>query len=490
MFSIFRILALATVSFFVIRWLGIPLWGPLFDNPISCWFSVVILLLFGLQFPVALIFAFIDYYSVIDNLLSPGVRLPFDWNNKLLKAYDGFLRIYNFILRILPVLLTTIGILGTFYGIFIGLLKFDSKAVGDSVPALLEGLKIAFGTSILGLLTGLLSKMFSPFIAPEIEEGGVGAEEIHQAIKEQTRTFKGFMQKMAKNNADALIEALQKVMDDFNQKINDQLGDNFKALSEAIKQLVVWQENYKEQMDSMQQQLQAAIDGMQEARQAIDGSAQSLKSVEEATKTIPENIKSLADIVQTITGSLEAFAELRDKAVEVMPMLKENMDALTQGLADHVQSINTQLEQNLTTLRDEFSDQMQAMTRKLGDSQEEWIEGIRSEVSGVTGAITENMGQLTRELSTHVESINTQLTENLESLGDEFSKQMQAMTQKLNESQETWARGLHGEVEEATKTIADHLGRIAEKTAKDYEKFHAVLQQFHQLLPALMDKPK
>jgi hypothetical protein len=52
----------------------------------------------------------------------------------------------------LPSILVAIGILGTFTGIFIGLLNFDVNQIDTSLPHLLSGLKTAFFTSILGLI--------------------------------------------------------------------------------------------------------------------------------------------------------------------------------------------------------------------------------------------------------------------------------------------------------------------------------------------------
>ena len=49
-----------------------------------------------------------------------------------------------------PVIIS-IGILGTFIGIFCGLWNFNTGNITASVPFLLEGLKLAFITSILGM---------------------------------------------------------------------------------------------------------------------------------------------------------------------------------------------------------------------------------------------------------------------------------------------------------------------------------------------------
>ena len=40
--------------------------------------------------------------------------------------------------------------------------------------------------------------------------------------------FKSFAEKMVENNQKAIIEALQEVIKDFNTKLNNQFGENFK----------------------------------------------------------------------------------------------------------------------------------------------------------------------------------------------------------------------------------------------------------------------
>lgn len=55
----------------------------------------------------------------------------------------------------MPGTLISLGILGTFAGIFLGLIDFNVKKIDDSVPKLLEGMKFAFITSIIGMSSGI-----------------------------------------------------------------------------------------------------------------------------------------------------------------------------------------------------------------------------------------------------------------------------------------------------------------------------------------------
>ena len=66
-----------------------------------------------------------------------------------------------------PTTLTTLGILGTFTGIFLGLIDFNFETPGTSIPALLTGLKIAFGTSIVGIFAAIIFKLSRPFISAD-----------------------------------------------------------------------------------------------------------------------------------------------------------------------------------------------------------------------------------------------------------------------------------------------------------------------------------
>jgi hypothetical protein len=52
--------------------------------------------------------------------------------------------------------IVSLGLLGTFVGIVLGLLNFDTQDITASVPPLLEGLKFAFITSIFGMFLSVL----------------------------------------------------------------------------------------------------------------------------------------------------------------------------------------------------------------------------------------------------------------------------------------------------------------------------------------------
>lgn len=63
-----------------------------------------------------------------------------------------------------PIFLTSLGMLGTFAGLAIGLQHFNTESIGDSIAFLLKGLKTGFSTSFVGLFLSLLYKAICIFI--------------------------------------------------------------------------------------------------------------------------------------------------------------------------------------------------------------------------------------------------------------------------------------------------------------------------------------
>jgi hypothetical protein len=185
-------------------------------------------------------------------------------------------------------ILVSTGVLGTFIGIFIGLLGFDSNSVADSVPKLLDGLKTAFITSIVGMALAILlsiiqkkkngdsaeneivalnniskqleklnsidDKLISldvikknveilPFINTNIkslssdvssvkDELKTNQKDLFEFLKEKLsqidNSLKEAVKTLSKGATEEIINALQSVIKDFNSNLTEQFGDNFK----------------------------------------------------------------------------------------------------------------------------------------------------------------------------------------------------------------------------------------------------------------------
>ncbi|TKI69058.1 hypothetical protein FCU45_08845 [Sulfurimonas crateris] len=170
--------------------------------------------------------------------------------------------------------IVSLGILGTFIGIAIGLYHFDVTNIKESMPQLLEGLKTAFVTSGMGIFFSILLSIFKP-----------------QATKKEE-----------------VIYALEEVVKDFNKNLTEQFGDNFKQLNDAVKNMILWQDNYKSHI--------------QESEQSISHIIKELKQISLAKESEQANIQKLIDNLTSSSDKVKVSLE------ETTDIVKENMQLL------------------------------------------------------------------------------------------------------------------------------------------------------------------
>ena len=415
-------------------------------------------------------------------------------------------------------IVTIIGVLGTFVGIFIGLVTFNPRDIEASVPMLLGGLRFAFGTSILGILGSIILKwlalnkrkeqaalevtnpgttvddltgLLQNILDVEKEEGNKTRETLHSiensltgdgdntvmaqlqnildAEKEEgnkTRetlhsiensltgdgdntvmaqlqnildSFNEFANKMAEDKTPALIKALEEVMRDFNAKINEQFGDNFKQLNEAVGRINKWQEQYRQQMDELANQFKVAAASIEKSRESleliaewndiivsgIEKSRESLELIAERSDAIVSGAEKLDPILealqhqtQQLNDRLEAFKALADDAHKAFPIITENLDELTNDFSTVVKE----------TIANSYTS-MQSQQEALANQSKQLEKAVKDSTDHMTHQVTVLDKALEEELTKALESLGSQLT----SLSNKFVEDYTPLTAKLHE---------------------------------------------------------
>src|SRR5215472_4336165 len=292
-----------------------------------------------------------------------------------------------------PAFLTRLGILGTFTGIALGLLDFNVNEIQKSVPELIEGIKTAFWASAWGILCALTIKVRDilfdgrKIISEKVSLGAnindlasllkgvqqalVGndestligqirlarqdsndridklsraVEEAHQdnndRLKALSRSLDEFGRTVAENNSRALIDVLKDVIREFNEKISEQFGENFKQLNDAIGQVLVWQERYRQQMPEMIEQQQLTSQNMATATERY----QKLVERAEAFDTVARNMGTLIEGLDAqrrqLDDGLSSLAILINTATRGFPEIEKKITEMVQQVGNGVCAAN------------------------------------------------------------------------------------------------------------------------------------------------------
>ncbi|MCR1551092.1 MAG: MotA/TolQ/ExbB proton channel family protein [Enterobacter cloacae] len=406
--------------------------------------------------------------------------------------------IHNKFREYAPTLMGALGILGTFIGIIIGLLNFNTESIDTSIPVLLGGLKTAFITSIVGMFFAILFNGLDAFFFAtkrrQLEAdipASVTPEHIHQELKEQNKhlvkliagmsgseegsivaqikllrneisdtsraqisnhsnfsnklweQLQQFADLMAKGATEQIIDALRQVIIDFNNNLTEQFGENFKALDTSVKKLVDWQENYKNQVEQMGEQYQQSVESLVETRKAVAG-------IWEECKEIPLAMAELRDVLQVnqhqigeLSRHLETFVAIRDKATDVLPEIQTKMSEVGELLKLGAANVSASLEQT--------SQQILINADSMRVALDEGTEGFRQSVTQTQQAFASMAHDVSNSSETLTSTLGDTITEMKQS-GDEFLKSL-----------ETHSRELHRNMEQNTTNVIDMFSKTGEK---------------------------
>lgn len=119
--------------------------------------------------------------------------------------------------------IATLGMIGTFWGIYWGLQDFNAENITDSIPTLLEGMKTAFMTSLVGMGVSLLLKSINSF--RKNDENEIDKDSTEELLKE--------ILKRDTQQATKLNSTLEKLVN-YSYNINNHLIDLYTTISTNV----------------------------------------------------------------------------------------------------------------------------------------------------------------------------------------------------------------------------------------------------------------
>jgi len=364
---------------------------------------------------------------------------------------------------------TSLGILGTFVGVTFSLIEFNVNDISGSVPQLLEGLKVAFFTSIFGLLSSLILKVF---FADSFGQDVISSEEkersfhVNEMIKELRlinrnisddrgtslvselrelklsnaeylsqidRSLREFGEKLVADSTQSLIDALTQVMQDFNTKINEQLGDNFKKFNEALGVMHQWQKEYAVQVQQMTKQFNRSLETIEEC-EAV------LQSITEEAKIYHSSAEKLDILLNNLNVNLVGLNEMSENVKTAFPLIDEKIRELTTNFSSSVESAVRENKRMLESQREAIDNQINTLQHsyeEVGQEQHKLI----SDLSGrIDKLMIENSERIKQQIIKLDEELGEELNKSLKSLGDQlaslssrFVEDYTPLTDKLRE---------------------------------------------------------
>lgn len=385
----------------------------------------------------------------------------------LLTVYFHFFHYSSKTAELAPNILTSIGIFGTFLGVALGLWSFDTTDIHGSVPKLMDGLKTAFWSSIAGLLGALTIKLRSTFSqagrrtatqtrAASIDDLDASLklladqfnnqredsmqsllkrqhEDNQNGVRQIVYVLEHYEERMADANAKALVEAIEAVMQDFNARINEQYGDNFKRLNESVGKMLDWQNNYRAQLQQLIDEQERTASSMKEASNAFEYMVKHANAFNGVSESLQDLLSGMEAQRANLEDQLGGLATVVNNAADGLPKLEERIAALTTGIAQQVHEQQRWTVEHITNAQEGIQQQMSDVMEKSGAQLIEQQQLTHQQLSRIAEKVERQVAVLDdsmeEELNKALQSFGMQLT----ALSEKFVSDYSPLTQKLQD---------------------------------------------------------
>lgn len=350
-------------------------------------------------------------------------------------------------LKIIPGTFIGFGILGTFIGFAGGLSSInisDSQSLLNGVQNLLDGLKNAFNTSIVGVLASMFlnfvlihplfnrldrcSKILCDYLDTKFFVSEVDAMQVTLTKNNRTQTFP-FPQTMGE-----LYTMLEQVASNINQMgatVGDQVTQSVKAtLDKTIEKII------KEEIKKLKEEMNSSIILLQECQKHLQNAPAHLKEAAEKMQAAAVNNDEL--FKRQNQDSVEAYS----KVVELsLANYKQKLEDYTKSVEETFINLNDKFASYAKTV-EETSEEMLNIKNTLALMPEDFS-NVDKSIQTTTEKLSANQTTLENALfeSTQAFDKTTEISESLTEAYESQSKKIEDMISKftdvLNEYKET-----------------------------------------------------
>jgi len=415
-----------------------------------------------------------------------------------------------FLKKDLKAQIVSVGVLGTFVGIFIGLQNFDPTSMKESIYHILDGLKTAFATSILGMGSAIFLSIYQK-IRDQISEDSKSEEEIlieinrkldnldnlsflprldNSMLITKLEQMMGKIQGGGNGGGSESGEAILKTLIDIknqniraNFAISELLSTNFtklnNSMAEATKQLskgatqeiinalqdVIknFNDNLMEQFGGNFEKLNQSVIKLVEWQDKYKDHVQDMENrFELSTSSIEKAEKSIVIISNSNENILQVYENLRE--------IIETYKSQTDGLKNSMESISDiipktanmfeKMDSQLSSFSESFKDMSITVTTGNKLQKDSFIEMNET----VVNLINQNSSYITGVFQQSMKSI----TDNFQHAYDSLERQKYEINVITN-----YFKVMGEQIPEALRVSLDELNKalasMTTKFQKDYE---------------------
>lgn len=313
-------------------------------------------------------------------------------------------------------------------------------------------------------------------------------------------SFDTFVNNVKEVFGEAVIGALNRSMQNLNDQLEKQFGENFKELNDAVKAINVWQDKYKDIVDESIRELTLI--------------QQNFKHFEDVvSKNVTEHVDTLNSNLQTFMASTEAnvavqadLKETVDQLYQMVNAAHESIDATqnvfnkfnnftseviantNEGLAAHGDAVKQHLDEMTTALTTSQQTANQALIA-TGEKNAEALQGMSQEfidaardVKDAALTLSMDTGHYVKQFGETSQAVIKETADTLERFKVDFKNNAAEAVGNLESMFEVMAKNTDKQQDKAVKTLAAQLAKITGQMVDNYNALMSRIAELDKLV--------
>lgn len=420
------------------------------------------------------------------------------------------------LLNLIPGVMTGLGILGTFVGLALGLQEFNTgtaSEIASSIAPLMSGIKVAFHTSIVGMICSLafnwLYKQvfedaytaleefldnYDLYVTGDVEGNNASstqnilnnipdaisekigeklAQVLEPALERMNITMESFADRVSENQ----LEGVSKIVDHFVNEMNHSLGDGFKELGEIIDQTCELQKKNGEFIRNLLLDIEKMADNTKTIHDMPAKTIQEFSVYIEKIENLQEKINQSFESVILQMNEQQQIQKGQQEYIKTLVKCEEEVSTAFEKLLSSTAEQQQTVSQMEKAVSESAKNNMTLITEKASESNALIAQTTERQIDGISQmskVISENMDKASEKFDTSAQEFYEHLAGSLNETFEIFDKNLAEITRHLS--------GTIAEVETTTERVPKVVLAAYDGMEKSFGEMEKTLEKFSQSL--------
>ena len=389
------------------------------------------------------------------------------------------------VLNLVSGTMTGLGILGTFIGLSLGLQQFNTGTADEittSIGPLIQGIKVAFHTSIYGMVFSLFfsfiykNKMdqayealerfleaYENFVLPDSknesfrqllsfekrqtegmnEIAGTFASEISAKVNEimtpQFDRMNHTIENFARVASEAQVEGVERIVDKFIEQMNRSLSGTMLSLSSAIRETVEWQQQDRTYMRNILNEISRLTNDTVRVNNMVDQSLEHMTSyvsrLDELQGYVAQDLAGIEKLISENTDATQRTLEHLEMLSEYEKQIGAFSEEFSRAAAQQLEATNEASRQGIEAVTEAAKRGIDSMEQ----ASQSAVSAAESAVGNIAAASEKNLKNAVRTtdaMTGGMEDAAKNLADAADTLGGQVTKSLNATIESYNRMQE------------------------------------------------------